>query len=252
MTEILPPNQQQMKQHVQSIRTWFASGKGQRLLSLEKPLIEQALTYYFGRFLLQAGPLYNLVQPIKDVDEIISVGCEGFNADIVCEEHAWPILTEGVEAVVLQHTLDFAYSPHNTLREAARCIRPGGHILIVGFNPYSYWGIYRRCHFGVLSKSHSITYSRLMDWLRLLGFAVERTWKGAYGLPNSVVVDKVIGLEAIGQHRKWWGNGFYIVSARKMMIQPTPLKSKKKSILGTLAPIPVVNRNDVRVDERHS
>ncbi|MFD1261807.1 methyltransferase domain-containing protein [Entomomonas asaccharolytica] len=250
MTELLPANQQQMKQHVQSVRSWFASGKGQRLISLEKPLIDQALSYYFGRFLLQAGPLYNLVQPIKDVDEIVSVGYEGFNADIICEEHAWPILTEGVEAVVLQHTLDFAYSPHNTLREAARCIRPGGHILIVGFNPYSYWGIYRRCYFGVLSKSHSITYSRLVDWLRLLGFNVERTWKGAYGLPNSVVVqDRVVGLEAIGQHRKWWGNGFYIVSARKMMIQPTPLKSKKKSILGALAPIPVVNRNDVRVDE---
>lgn len=253
MTELLPPNQQQMKQHVQAVRSWFASGKGQRLLSLEKPLINQALTYYFGRFLLQAGPLYNLQQPIKDVDEIISIGGEGINADIVCDENAWPIQTEGVEAVVLQHSLDFAFSPHNIVREAARCIRPGGYLLIVGFNPYSYWGIYRRCHFGLLSNSHSISYGRLMDWLRLLGFAVERTWKGGYGLPNNTVVqDKVIGLEAIGQHRKCWGNGFYIISARKMMIQPTPLKSKKKIILGNLAPIPAVNRNDVRVDERHS
>lgn len=253
MTDLLPPDKLQTATQLAAVRAWFASSKGQRLLALETPLIEQALAYYFGRFLIQAGPLFNLTVPIKDIKEIISIGSESSKADIICDEHAWPILTEGVEAVVLQHALDFAYSPHNLLREATRIIRPGGHLLIVGFNPYSYWGIYRRCYFGVLSESHGISYVRLTDWLTLLGFAIEKTWTGGYGLPSNASANQPLSkFELLGQRRQWWGNGFYIVSARKMMIQPTPLENKQQSILESLAPIPVVNRNDVRVDEQNS
>lgn len=230
---------------ISQIRTWFNGEHGTYLLSLEKPIIDKALSYYFGRFLLQAGPLFSLHAPIRNMTEIVSVGISDSGADIIHEEHAWPILTEGVECVVLHHALDFASSPHDVLREAARCVRPGGHLLIVGFNPYSLWGIYRHCTRSVLNKTHSLSYMRLTDWLRLLGFSVERQWKGGYGLPKS----KWTKLELMGQRKNWFGNGFYIISARKLMVTPTPSEKKRRSILGGLAPIPVVNRSDAKIND---
>ncbi len=220
------------------------------MLSLELPLINKALNHYFGRFLLQAGPLFSLSPPIKNIGEVVSIGGKKSHADIVCQEHAWPILTEGVECIVLHHSLDFSCSPHDMLREAARCIRPGGHLLIIGFNPFSAWGIYRRFTTTVLSDSHSLTYARLADWLKLLGFSVEQRWIGGYSWPRSNILNsKAMKFESIAQQRKWLGNGFYIISARKLMIQPTPLENKRLNILKGMAPIPVVNRSDLKANE---
>lgn len=251
MAELYSPTQQELMQKVAAVRSWFASDKGQKLLALEQPFINEALSYYFGRFLLDVGPFLKLAEPIKDINTIVSLGCEGANVDIISEEYAWPIQTESVEIVTLRHALDFSYSPHNLLREAARCIRPGGHLLIVGLNPYSLWGVYRRCHFGIWSKSHSVSMSRLFDWLRLLGFAIEQQWTGAYCLPTKGYKEgKLTALETIGQKYHCWGNGFYVVSARKMMIQPTPLVAERKPILNSLAPVPIINRSDVKVNEQ--
>lgn len=252
MTKLSSINKERSLERLLAIRKWFACTKGQKLLSLEKPLINKALNYYFGRYLVDYGPLVTEYTGIKDIREFVSLGCIGSDADIFTEEQSWPILTEGADIVVLRHSLDFAYSPHDLLREAARCVRPGGHILIIGFNPYSVWGAFRRCHFGLLRKSNSISHWRLMDWLKLLGFSIDKDWKGGYCPPinNAWLQAGFVGIEGIGQQYLFYGNGFYVVSARKMMVQLTPLKSRKKSILGGLAPIPVINRSDVEINER--
>lgn len=199
---------------------------------------------------MQTGPLFSLSSPIKNIGEVVSLGGKTSHADIVCQEYAWPILTEGVECIILHHSLDFAVSPHDVLREAARCVRPGGHLLIVGLNPHSVWGIYRRFTTSILNGSHSLTYARLVDWLKLLGFSVEQRWTGGYSWPRSnSLSSKSMKFETLGQQRKWIGNGFYIVSARKLMIRPTVLEDKRLNILKGMAPIPVVNRSDVKVNE---
>ena len=40
----------------------------------------------------------------------------------------------------VHHLLDFAESPQDILREIARVTLPMGHIVLVGFNPLSFWG----------------------------------------------------------------------------------------------------------------
>lgn len=250
MAELNSPTQQELMLKITAVRSWFTSSKGQKLLALEQPIIDEALSYYFGRFFLDVGPLPKLAGPIKDIDTIVALGNKGANVDIISEEYAWPIQTESVEVVALRHALDFSHSPHDILRESARCVRAGGHLLIVGLNPFSFWGVYRCCHFGIWRKSHSVSFSRLCDWLRLLGFAVEQQWTGAYCLPTDGSGDrKLTALEVLGQKYRCWGNGFYVVSARKMMIQPTSLTAERKNILTSLTPVPVINRSDVKVNE---
>lgn len=243
-------SKRQLSDQFAAVSDWFISGRGQKLLTLEKPLLDRALSYCFGRFLLEAGPVAEFTKPIKDIKMIVKLGCRYSKADIIADEVAWPVLTESIEVVVLQHALDFACSPHDLLRESARCVRPGGHIIIVGLNPVSGWGFYRRCRLGIFRRSHSLSSARLKDWLRLLGFAIDHYWTGGYCLPTKgYKKDKLTLLETIGQHHRLWGNGFYLLSARKMMVQPTPLIGEDKLVLTNLAPVPVVGRNDIEAYE---
>lgn len=253
MKKKYPMSQQQLSKRFELVRNWFASNKGQKLIALEKPLLDKALATCFGRFLIEVGPIGEFSKPVKDIEIIVKLGYIHTNADIIIEEAAWPVFTESIDVIVLQHALDFAYSPHDLLRESARCIRPGGHVLIVGFNPFSCWGIFKRYHFSVLSKSHSITLIRLKDWLRLLGFTIEQCWKGGYCLPTkSSKEDKLTLLETLGQNYHFWGNGFYLISARKMMLQQIPMVNESSPLLGRLTTFPVVGRNDIEAYERNS
>lgn len=240
------PTMQDKEHYLRSVRQWFKTDKANYLLSLEKPLQEEAIARYFGRFLLQAGPVFTVPKNLDDIDEVVYLGCRIEGEDITADEELWPILTESIDVAVLQHTLDFAFSPHDVLREAARCIRPGGHLLISNLNPYSLWGVYRRCDFGILNDTHSISYNKLIDWLRLLGFIVEHKWTGGYGLPKTgYTIGKKSYFETLGQRHTLCGNGFYMVSARKMMIQMTLSEKGEPRIFAGLTPLPIINQSDI-------
>ena len=89
----------------------------------------------------------------------------------------WPIQNDSLDYIVLPHVLEFACDPHAVLREAARCIRPGGAISIVGFNPNSMLAL-QSSRAGLGKASHWISRQRLVDWLQLLDLHTDR---GAFG-----------------------------------------------------------------------
>lgn len=89
-----------------------------------------------------------------------------------------PVANDSVDLVVLPHTLDFALDPAQVLREAERVLIPEGRVLIVGFNPFSLWGLVRvalRWRGHVPWCGHFLSYRRIVDWLGLLGFDIECT-----------------------------------------------------------------------------
>lgn len=97
---------------------------------------------------------------------------------LVLAESGWlPFDTASLDLVTLPHTLDFAASPHQTLREAARVLRPEGRLILTAFNPLSFWWLRQKSVALGLAPylpTHTVPISlyRLKDWLALLGFEI--------------------------------------------------------------------------------
>jgi len=90
-----------------------------------------------------------------------------------------------VDLVIMHHSLDYSDNPHQTLREASRILKSGGHLMLIGFNPLSLWGgkkLFRRSK-GAPWNNRFISGKRVEDWLTLLDFKVPALDYHFYGLP---------------------------------------------------------------------
>ena len=57
--------------------------------------------------------------------------------------HELPFDAQSIDLILLPHALEFIDNPHEVLREVDRVLRPEGRVLILGFNPWSLFGLRR-------------------------------------------------------------------------------------------------------------
>lgn len=150
-----------------------------------------------------------------------------------------PFSSDSLDVVVLPHTLDEHPDPHGVLREAYRVLRAEGRMIILGFNPFSLWGVQAKIKtessFGIYRNlPHApLHLSRLKDWLELLNCDV---MQGKYGCYTPYVtqqkwLDRNAWLEKAGD--RWWGfaGAVYALLVVKRVYSPTlvGLIDEKKS-----------------------
>lgn len=229
---------------------WFESPQGRQLLEQEQRVIHDELSRCFGSYLVHYGPFAHASIEPQKIKRSVRLGAALPGVEIVCDEQAWPLTEHAADVVVVQHGLDFSLSPHAVLREAARSVRPGGHLLIVGINPWSVWGARRLMSRQALRHARSIRPTRLGDWLNLLGFALEKRRFGCYCPPlsSSGWQARLAGLETLGQRLQAPTGGFYLLVARKLMVGLRPLRQDRRERMGKLLPLPVakVSRRDAK------
>ena len=233
---------------IATARGWFNGPHGQLLLAEEQRLLEGELARFFGGYLVHYGPSADAVPNATQIQRSVRLGAPFSGVEIVCEEQAWPLTEHAADLVLLQHGLDFSLSPHGLLREAARSVRPGGHLLVVGINPMSAWGLRHLFAGDGLRQARCIAPSRVSDWLHLLGFALEKRRFGCYRPPlaSSAWQARLAPLEAWGGAWQSPGGGFYLLVARKLVIGLRPLRKTQRAPMGKLVPMPVakVSRRD--------
>ncbi len=133
-----------------------------------------------------------------------------------------PFASQSIDLLVLPHALEFADDPHRVLREVERVLMPEGQVVISGFNPISLWGmrqlVGRSFNAPFLpSEGQFLALTRLKDWLKLLGFEVNRGHFGCYRPPFRAEAWQGRFGFIEGAGRRWWPfcGAVYMVHAIK-------------------------------------
>nr|WP_301288374.1 methyltransferase domain-containing protein [Natronospira proteinivora] len=108
-------------------------------------------------------------------------------ADLLCRLQALPVESGSMEVVFMPHTLAFCDDPHGVIREAERVLAPGGHLLLLGFSPYSFWGLralLRRAPFA--DRTELLAERRIGDWMALMGLELLTLERYLYRPPLNI------------------------------------------------------------------
>lgn len=213
------------------IREWFDSPLGNQIVKVEKAVLDQLLPAFFGYHLLQLSVQQSKLYDASPIQHKISLGLlEEDNEAFVAQATALPLEEDSIDVVVLHHLLDFYDSPQQLLREVARVSRPQGHLVIVGFNPLSLWGLVKP--FGHLRGrapwiGKFIRPGRLMDWLNLLNFKIDRAHYSTYGLPmnRAPFVGNIPDYsQGLSRKSNLPFGASYVIVARKQVGTMTPIR----------------------------
>ncbi len=229
---------QQHGEPLEVLAKWYKTPVGRHVARVESACVERMIENSFGHFLVQlgCGELFGdaLEQSRIRTRVIVSQrSCAAWEgAPVQAAPSELPLAAASVDAVLMPHTLDFALQPQRVLREAERVLIPEGRILILGFNPYSTWGVMR-----VLLRRRRVPWcgnqlsaARLVDWLDLLGFQLElRQWLLFRPPLRSVYASRLDWLDQAGA--RWWPlfGGAYVIRAVKRVSLPTAVRPRWKS-----------------------
>lgn len=228
-------------------RHWFGGGLGRYLLAEEERLVARILPELFGYHALQIG---------RAVPDDLLAGCRirhrmvvdaglpeaGGLSALRARPEQLPFAKDSIDLVFLHHALDGAPSPHALLREAARVLIPEGHLLIVGFNPWSLWGLARLLRTPWVTLPwlrRPISPHRLADWLALLGLEVVGLESACFIPPitHDSIRRRFGWLEALG--RRYWSQGgaAYVLLARKHVSCMTAIEWQRAGRFPSPAPV---------------
>ena len=248
-------------QHDEQIRyelqNWTETALGQSLIRDEAQQLAVLLNKLYGPMGIQLGALgfrtfmqhSSTVHHVFAIDEPSQANEINPETVVACNAEAMPFDAKSVSVLLLPHVLEFSPDPHQVLRESARALVPEGHLVLMGFNPFSLWGLRR--FLGRLTDSPEsvpwggrfFTLARVKDWISVLGFEVV-SGSSAYYLPpikSEAIRSKLQFWQKAGA--RWWPicAAVYILVARKREIGMTPIvprwKKKKRLAPGLAEPV---------------
>lgn len=227
-----------------SLSSWWAGSLGGAVLAAECELIGEALEDVFGWELLQVGAWgseRDLLSASRTRHRtVIAPPAFAGGADVLARPSQLPINSDSMDAVLLPHTLEFAADPYAIVREVDRVLVGEGQLLVLGFRPWSLWGLRARASRSGFPPGlrRVLSERRLRDWLVLLGYEVvaERHYlyaspwaTGPTGEDNGTILRRGL-LNPLPA-------GAYLLKARKRVYTLMPIRPRfreKPAVLGGL------------------
>lgn len=218
---------------------WYGSYVGKQFLGQAQVRLDRVMPLLFGYHLLQIGRV-GTVNLLKQstiahrvvLDTFLPHGLGGPESRVCAELDALPIATDSVDVVVLPHGLELHHNPHEILREIDRILVAEGHLVILGFNPWSLWGLVRctgKWRRAAPWSAQLLSQNRLKDWMALLGFDLVDHEVFFFRPPLSYprLMERLHVMEQAGK-RCWpiLGAGYMLV-ARKRVMTLTPIRSRR-------------------------
>ena len=218
-------------------KEWQYCSLAQDLSHVEQAVLDSVLSKKFGRQLLQISMAGENVlyenSPIANKTLLhLEFPAKLTTNAMVSSPDYLSIANESIDALVLHHVLEFSNDPHKVLRESLRVLVSGGQLFIIGFNPFSFWGIRKLMS---LSKrapwtGHYYSQHRVADWLRLLDIKLEQTHYGFFKPPLDYIqlLKTSKKVELLGQNYNCFFGSFYVMVARKQVAGLIPLERPRR------------------------
>lgn len=216
------------------LRTWYASKVGDILLDDIQIQLDAWLPQIFGFYALQIGFLghkTDLLINSRIKRRITLDFIQENNVNLLANPDNLPFQEDSLDLVLLMHTLDFAEDPHRILREIDRTLIPEGHLIIIGFNPASVYGVWKLMQWRknrVPWCGRFYTSARLRDWLSLLGFDVLASSTQGFRPPvqHTGLQQRMVILEKAGARLVPYLGGIHVILAQKKVVSLTPVRSR--------------------------
>ncbi|OGT39568.1 MAG: hypothetical protein A3E81_02625 [Gammaproteobacteria bacterium RIFCSPHIGHO2_12_FULL_36_30] len=186
------------------------------ILSQEKIVLDRLLKLKRGNDLLQIGGPNDgsftenaRVTRRFFIDSHAQVNCK--IPFIQANAECLPIQSETMDIILLIHELESARNPMDVLHEVYRVLRPNGRVIVIGFNRWGLWNLFR---------SHEKYYSmgKIRCYLRALNFDIKKQQTLCFWPPSLLA-------ETLGQFIFPNAGGIYLFVAQKNIVGMTPLKA---------------------------
>ena len=221
----------------QAIAEWITGPVGRYVLDLENQHLGRVLPDLFGYHLVQVGRLEHgdLTQSSRIHHRfLLWVDKNGPlpPGSVIAEPDSLPLATDSIDVIILPHVLEFAVNPHRVLREAERALIGEGHLVLLAFNPWSLWGLWRLA-LGWRRKApwngQFYGVARIRDWLSLLDFDLVSLDRFAFCPPLRRAIGRLGWLENLGAALWPAFGGAMLIVARKRVLPLTPVRLRWQS-----------------------
>ncbi|PZQ19236.1 MAG: methyltransferase type 11 [Ancylobacter novellus] len=161
------------------------------------------------------------------------------NAAALVDDGMWPLPDAAVDRIVAVHALETSENAVDFLREAWRCLAPGGRLIAIAPNRRGAWAQSDATPFG---HGRPFSRSQLTELMREALFAPEG-WDEALFMPpmeGRLALRSAMAFERIGA--RLWGPfaGVHVVEASKQAMRAIPARSPRRArVAPALRPAPV-------------
>jgi SAM-dependent methyltransferase len=216
-----------------ALQRWWQDALGAALLGAESELLAEALEDVFGWEFLQVGAWGSARQLLAGSrtrrQTIIAATKFERGPDLIGRASQLPIVSDSIDAVLLPHTLEFAADPYSIVREVDRVLVAEGQLIVLGFRPWSLWGLRARASRNGFPPGmrRVLSEGRVQDWLELLGYEVVARRRYLYASPWGHPSASEAGGKIL---RRGLVNplppGAYLLKARKRVYTLTPVRQR--------------------------
>jgi SAM-dependent methyltransferase len=228
---------------------WLQGAQGEALRHTESTLLTEALDDCFGWEMLQVGSWgagRALIAGARTRSQAVVAAEQSPGVDLLARLTQLPIASDSVDCVILPHTLEFETDPYALLREVDRVLAGEGKLLVLGFAPFSPWGLRAAATRAGFPPGlrRLLSERRLADWLRVLGYEISGSRHYLHELPWGEPVSPERRLRR-GLFYPLPG-GAYLLKARKRLhalTPPRPRLRERRRVLGGLTEPSSANRS---------
>ncbi|MFP4146520.1 MAG: class I SAM-dependent methyltransferase [Halorhodospira sp.] len=124
---------------MQRLQAWYGTALGQRVAAAEGAALGEVLADLGIGDVVRIGPGPRRLPLAPNVRQ----WCAHEGGDLLLAPEQLPFRGQSLEGLILAHVLEFTSEPVAVLAEAYQALRPEGRLIVLGFNPLGWWGMYR-------------------------------------------------------------------------------------------------------------